>query len=932
MSNDNMQDRHERRNQFLDILKKVALTRDHSAQCVEMTDYYKTLSFFDVEPFIHDESLPKIGAPATPEEFEQLIVKNVVDVQLALDPAVKQKVTRILQLGIPLRYPLIAKRHSYLHIHAKIKSAVQQIPGQNSMAQTLAMDLYSQLLDDNRNGASHALIHGDTAWGSHEVTRAIASVLANELGYQVLEIDCSAYRSEGEAASWTGSKSYWSGSGPGEVTAFIHNAPRAVICFHNLDETVASVMATLRPALKEGVLIDAYGFSEERGKGVATPVNCKEAVFLFNTGYGTHWMTHPHASTILGTTPYMQKFKLLDYARRATRIHRGERQPIFDSTLLNMLSTHHHTMKCIEWEPLIQKTATSLHQAIDYASKIGVSIELDSTLTTEEYAALALLQYGANMQLAHTTPQAIYRTLLQPILSELISNDIAHTSKLIISQTNEARSQLREIVANLGENPGHSLKRRNQYLDCRYQRAHNGIKYQEFSLRTAHQIEDYEVGGLICSVPNENLDDIHGHQDAKNFLRDCAALLAKNSFIERGIKPPRGALLHGEPGTGKTMLARALAGEAQLPFITVTGTMLLDPDVTQKIYAIANRATPCIIHIDEADALSKRGTASSAHDAAVNMLLAKIDGFETSGGIFHVLTTNHPENLDDALLRPGRIDHQFEIGTLDYSARTKALASTWSMVNPSEDTPDRRERILQRTYSMTGADLSKVHRELVLRSIKENTLPIPFKWLDEEIYRSTANKIPDDNNSNRQIHNIAAHEAGHALMFTLLFPDIPIEQLSIIQNKNSAGHLAISGKASEPLSSAINTMLRIQVLMAGRAAEKMVTGFSSGGDQSDLEAATRLAWLSITEGGADEEFGPCSLAGIPKSKHSDAALELAFERAREWVSEAESRCVAILGHHRQQLDALINGLLDKEILSGEEVVALIRNQSCEAQP
>jgi cell division protease FtsH len=169
-------------------------------------------------------------------------------------------------------------------------------------------------------------------------------------------------------------------------------------------------------------------------------------------------------------------------------------------------------------------------------------------------------------------------------------------------------------------------------------------------------------------------------------------------------------------------------------------------------------------------------------------------------------------------------------------------------------------------------------------------------------------------------------------MFTLLFPDIPIEQLSIIQNKNSAGHLAISGKASEPLSSAINTMLRIQVLMAGRAAEKMVTGFSSGGDQSDLEAATRLAWLSITEGGADEEFGPCSLAGIPKSKHSDAALELAFERAREWVSEAESRCVAILGHHRQQLDALINGLLDKEILSGEEVVALIRNQSCEAQP
>lgn len=942
---------------FFPILKRVALQRDAKATSAIQSDVQKSLQYF----LLDSEQITAMGSPpwlasapqATPSEFDELMQMPIPDLRLTLHSSIKPMVTQLLAVGnLSLRYPEVLTRHKANIIYKLLEQAVNTVPGQSQTATAIAADLALQLSAPNPQMTARLLIHGDKAWGSADVLQAIASTLAQHEGYKVLDIDCSAYRSEGEAASWDGSKAYWSGSAPGEITSFIHKYPKAIIVFHHLDETLPKVMAALRPALLMGEMVDHHGLDESddlerdlrpganhKRRHQPTPVNCRQALFLASASHGTDWLMHPDAATILGETTAQQNANLIQALGQATHEHRGEATPLFDVTVLAQLADHHHVLKPLPWPVLQAQAQTAMAAARVHAKQaMGMTIYWAYANVASNLATLVLCHQGSSMALAHTKPESIARTLFKPLqTSHFAKQQVLKTCKpLTLGFDKTALADWARIQEQLGADPMAMLRRKNQFVDfelaCDATDANPTQSWhvKHVSLKTTRRLSDYSgASGLVSQVPQTTLGDVAGQENAKAFLSEIVGYLHNpKALAAYGIDMPRGVVLHGPPGTGKTLLARALAGQAQLPFISVTGSEMLNPDFMARVYAIAHRAEPCIIHIDEADVLGKRGQQALAHDVALNFLLTKIDGFERHNGIFHVLTTNRPEALDPALTRPGRIDRQFEVGPLELDGRQACLKNLWPLVDMQDSA---QERILKLTYGMTGAELAQLQREVTLRLVRTANARAPLAWVLEEISRIQYGEAHASHTSEAFRHRVAVHEAGHALLHHLLWPQHPIAQLSITPRNGAAGFLAVSNEGNAKVNETPAAVRAyITVLLGGRAAEILVFGADgpSSGASSDLARATEAAWKAVAFAGLDAEFGAASLAGLmhdgklPERLHHAAAL-----RAMQWVEQAGRDALRSLHTHRDGLDALVNALLTYETLDGPEVSHLISQHS-----
>ena len=956
---------------FFPILKRVALRRDAKATSAIQADVQKSLQFFNLD----SEQITAMGSPPwlasatlpTPKEFEELMQMPIPDLRLTLHSSIKPIVTQLLAVGnLSLRYPEVLTRQKAKHIYRLVEHAINTVPGQSQIATAIAADLALQLSAPNPQKSSRLLIHGDKAWGGAEILQSISSALAQQEGYKVLDIDCSAYRSEGEAASWDGTKAYWSGSAPGEITSFIHKHPKAVIVFHHLDETLPKVMAALRPALLTGEMVDHHGLEapDEFASAIRsnpdgtnkrryqpTTVNCRQALFLASAAHGTDWLTHPDASAILGDTTAQQNANLFQALVQATREHRGEATPLFDVTVLGQLADHHHVVKPLAWPVLQAQAQNAMAAAQRHATQtLGMTIRWANANTAHDLATLLLCHHGNSMALAHTTPEAISRALFKPFQARNLAtpNSPKVVNSLTIGFEKSALQDWASIQQQLGADPMATLRRKNQFVDFSLKIERTGAGHtcasqvKSVALKSTRRLSDYTgASGLVSHIPHDTLADVAGQSKAKAFLAEIVGYLHNpRSLAAYGIDMPRGVVLHGPPGTGKTLLARALAGQAQLPFITITGSELLNPDLMSRVYKVAHRAEPCIIHIDEADVLGKRGQHSHAHDVALNLLLSKIDGFERHSGIFHVLTTNRPAELDPALTRPGRIDRMFEIGPLELDGRQACLKNLWPLLDLQDSSKDSaQERILKLTYGMTGAELAQLHREVALRLVRQSgpgqqdpaqrnaDARAPLAWVLEEINRIQYGEAHERHASEAFRHRVAVHEAGHALLHHLLWPEHPIAQLSITPRNGAAGFLAVSNEGNAKVNetpAAIRAY--ITVLLGGRAAEIMVFGADgpSSGASSDLARATEAAWKAVAFAGLDAEFGAASLAGLMHDgKMPERLHHAAAKRAMQWVEQAGRGALRSLHTHRDGLDALVKALLTHETLDGPEVTQII---------
>jgi cell division protease FtsH len=434
--------------------------------------------------------------------------------------------------------------------------------------------------------------------------------------------------------------------------------------------------------------------------------------------------------------------------------------------------------------------------------------------------------------------------------------------------------------------------------------------------------------------------DVAGIDEAKEELQEVVEFLSNpEKFQKLGGRIPKGVLLVGIPGTGKTLLARAVAGEAKVPFFSISGSEFVEMFVgvgaarVRDLFSQATSQAPCIIFIDELDALGKaRGmNVMGGHDEqeqTLNQLLVEMDGFETNKGVIIMAATNRPEILDPALLRPGRFDRQVLVDRPDINGREAILKIHSKNVLLAPDVDLR--KIAGRTPGFVGADLANLINEAALLAARKNKATVESADFDEAIDRVVGGLEKKNRVMNPQEKKIVAfHESGHAIVAESVEHADPVHKISIIPRGIAAlGYTQQQPTEDRYLMTRSELLDRLAVLLGGRVAEEIVFGEISTGAQNDLQRATDIARSMVTEYGMSDRLGlvtyerarqPMFLPGsfAPSKTYSEEKAGQIDEEISRVVEEAHQRVRGILSAHRNVLDDLAHLVSQKEIVQGE---------------
>jgi cell division protease FtsH len=441
-------------------------------------------------------------------------------------------------------------------------------------------------------------------------------------------------------------------------------------------------------------------------------------------------------------------------------------------------------------------------------------------------------------------------------------------------------------------------------------------------------------GFKAASRPRTRFSDVIGVDEAKEALQDIVAYLRNPAkFALLGAKPPKGVVLEGHFGCGKTLLARAVAGEAGVPFIALSGSdftdMFLGVGVrrVKKLFAAARAQAPCVVFIDEIDGLGKRSGGASAgeteNNRIINAILVELDGFTPSSGIVVLGATNNVANLDPALIRAGRFDRTCHLGLPDVDEREALFALHAKALRTAGELDFR--QLARVSSGLPPASIANIVNAAGLMAAKEGAEAVTRIHLERMLEQhlmggsSEAGRAaldPDERN------RIAVHEAGHAILAKLLDVGM-VEKVSILKRGRALGVTVVTNDQEVTLQSEPKMRARMAMLLGGRAAEQLVLQTVSTGAANDLERVSNMAYRMVTEFGFGKQLGPFSYAGIPERDRPLASSQEAISEARDLIKELEQECAALLRGHRHALDLLTAQLLEHETVSGEVVVACI---------
>lgn len=436
--------------------------------------------------------------------------------------------------------------------------------------------------------------------------------------------------------------------------------------------------------------------------------------------------------------------------------------------------------------------------------------------------------------------------------------------------------------------------------------------------------------------------DVAGQDEAKESLVEIVDFLHNpGKYTRIGAKLPKGALLVGSPGTGKTLLAKAVAGEAKVPFFSLTGSDFVEMFVgvgasrVRDLFTNAKKQAPCIIFIDEIDAIgkSREGTYGGGNDEreqTLNQLLSEMDGFDGSEGVVILAATNRPEVLDKALLRPGRFDRRIIVDKPDLKGREEVL-KVHSKDVLMHDSVDLKEIALA-TSGAVGSDLANMINEAAILAVKNGRQVVTQADLLESVEIVIAGKEKKDRVLNKKEKKIVAyHEVGHALVTAALKGTEPVAKITIVpRTMGSLGYVLQVPEEEKYLMSKEELTNRIITLFGGRASEEIVFNSVTTGASNDIEKATEIARAMITQYGMSDKFGLIGLESV-QNRYLDgrAVLNAADATAAEVdkevmrvLAECYDKAKQILTEHRQTLDKLADFLFEKETITGKEFMEI----------
>ena len=447
----------------------------------------------------------------------------------------------------------------------------------------------------------------------------------------------------------------------------------------------------------------------------------------------------------------------------------------------------------------------------------------------------------------------------------------------------------------------------------------------------------------VLSANDKNrvtFDDVAGVDEEKEELEEIVEFLKNpKKFTDMGARIPKGVLLVGHPGTGKTLLAKAVAGEAGVPFFIISGSDFVEMFVgvgasrVRDLFDQAKKSAPCIIFIDEIDAVGRQrgaglGGGHDEREQTLNQLLVEMDGFAANEGVIVLAATNRPDVLDKALLRPGRFDRQIVVSSPDVKAREQILEVHARKKRLADDIDLR--TIAKNTSGFSGADLENVLNEAALLAARRNLPEIGMKEIEDAMVKVTMG--PEKRTrvrSEKEKNLVAYHEAGHAVVSRFLPTQDPVHQISIVPRGMAGGYTMYRPTEDKSFMSKTEMEEQIVSLLGGRVAEKLILDDISTGASNDIERATKISRDMVTRFGMSERVGTLTLGqnqeevflgrDFAQSKeYSEETAAIIDEEVKNIVDHAYNRALEILRDHADKLHAVAGVLLEKEKIDGDE--------------
>lgn len=441
--------------------------------------------------------------------------------------------------------------------------------------------------------------------------------------------------------------------------------------------------------------------------------------------------------------------------------------------------------------------------------------------------------------------------------------------------------------------------------------------------------------------------DVAGEDEAKDSLQEVVEYLHDpTKYRDIGAKMPKGILLVGPPGTGKTMLAKAVAGESEVPFFSISGSEFVEMFVgmgaakVRDLFKQAKEKAPCIVFIDEIDAIGKKrgGAALGGNDEreqTLNQLLTEMDGFEDNAGVIILAATNRPESLDPALTRPGRFDRQVPVTLPDLQGRVAILKVHAAKIKtaPSIDY----DKVARMASGASGAELANIVNEAALRAVRDHRPYATQEDMEESIevviagYQKKHAILTD-----KEKCIVSYHEIGHALVAALASHSAPVQKITIIPRTSGAlGYTMQVEQGNHYLMNKEEMLDQIATLTGGRAAEEVVFGTSTNGASNDIEKATRLARAMITRYGMSDEFGMVAMENVTNqylggdttlacSPETQARIDKAVS---DLIKTQHEKARRLLEEHRKKLDELAKYLYEKETITGEQFMEILERKA-----
>lgn len=727
------------------------------------------------------------------------------------------------------------------------------------------------------------------------------------------QFDMGQYTTPEDEARLLGQVGY-DGGPDGELTIFLKNHPRAILLFDEIEK------ADVR--LQAGLLDILTGDPEETG------LDCREVLVIFTSTLGGALYQSPSFMEAARENRLQAQSLLIDALSKERRIVADAVQPVIAPKLLSVMSqTSMVIFRRLSLDAIVRIGKQALKTLSRHFSETtGIEIVFENFLPMVKLLVLSFTPDINMRRIRKRLPD-----LLLGQVTQYVRDGNPPPAKAVFRISREAHAFLARRYR-MSDHRSQQLFIRNETVELGWEIARTGddatFTLARVALRQLPPSKPLFQDDLPeVKFSSTGFEDIAGHEPVKKHLREILSILEKTDKIKDfGIAMPKGVLLHGPSGVGKTLLGKAFAREANLPFVYASGSDLFDPNFIRQVYQKARVYAPSIVFLDEIDI--KGVVEGTLTPIPVEQILMELEALPSDPGefVFTVVTAQLREDVNPELVSPGRIDISVEVPELDREARRFFIEKILEKPNDGKIDVD---KVVRYISGMSGYELERIGQEAALYAIRND-----LDCITEEILIDQINTIKYGRKIDRkQIRNIeedlrktAVHEAAHAVLSYTLLPHIKIEQVTITPRSHTLGFVAYSGEDFEDNISREEIFNNICVMLAGRTAQMRQFGPDGmdSGAGNDLEQATYMAYLAIALLGMDEEIGFVHVDTLQHHVNTTMFQAVLEERIRHWIRDASARAEMLVEKHWNRIEHLASVLIHQEIIDGTELDMLMK--------